>query len=332
MSDNYYFEEDVLSPLLSLEAAKFRIKFRAEKRWRIFGAEAALRGRLGFHLKRKCCPFPGFRKKPCDDCALSGNCLYLTLFSPGLAAIRIFPDGRTIPARTPVRPFLIALNGGGERGVLEPGETGSAEFTLFGEGIRHCTLFLETAVTAIASFSLHAEELKLISPSGADSPDHQAELNLAWPLSEWVRSAGDEHGCEDVLKLRFVTPVRLVSAGKIVRDEFTFSLLIRSLVRRLRDFRKAFTDERDMGKTDRAFYEAADAVTVCENRLRWSRRKRYSFRQKQDVALNGFRGNICFSGPFRPFLPLVKAGEMIHIGKGTSNGNGRFCCICTDCE
>jgi hypothetical protein len=79
-----------------------------------------------------------------------------------------------------------------------------------------------------------------------------------------------------------------------------------------------------MGGTDRRFYQTAEAVTVKENRLYWGLRKRRSHSQGQDVFLNGLKGGISFEGELQPFVPLIKAAEIVHLGKGTSAGNGRI--------
>ncbi len=315
-----------ISPLLRFRVSCFRIGFVAEKPRRIYGMETAIRGRLGFNLKRMCCPFPGFRQRVCDTCVLRNNCLYITLFAPG-------PDARS-RAKTLtgswVRPFVIRADGAGDRHVLESGETGTAEFTLFGPGIQYCSLFLEAAVSAIASFDLAPEGITIVSPGtghlrdrGAAPPENG---DLAWPLSEWTHAgqADTRDRAEDVLRLHLLTPVHLVGNGRQISRGISFALLIRSLLRRLRDLRRAFGEDSDMGQTGRDFYEAAEAVRVCEDHLYWSRRKRYSYRQHQDVYLNGFKGDIGFSRGVLPFVPLVRAGEIVHVGKGTSSGNGRI--------
>jgi len=35
-------------------------------------------------------------------------------------------------------------------------------------------------------------------------------------------------------------------------------------------------------------------------------------------------GEITFEGNIEPFMPLIKAGEVLHIGKGTGFGLGRY--------
>jgi CRISPR/Cas system endoribonuclease Cas6 (RAMP superfamily) len=52
--------------------------------------------------------------------------------------------------------------------------------------------------------------------------------------------------------------------------------------------------------------------------------ERYSSRQEQRINMGGFVGEITFEGDLRPFMPLIEAGEVLHVGKGTAFGLGRY--------
>jgi CRISPR/Cas system endoribonuclease Cas6 (RAMP superfamily) len=39
---------------------------------------------------------------------------------------------------------------------------------------------------------------------------------------------------------------------------------------------------------------------------------------------HSFVVNITYEGNLAPFLPLLRAGETMHVGKGTSFGLGKF--------
>ncbi len=40
--------------------------------------------------------------------------------------------------------------------------------------------------------------------------------------------------------------------------------------------------------------------------------------------MGGFVGEVTFAGNIGPFIPLIKVGEILHVGKGTSFGLGRY--------
>ena len=42
------------------------------------------------------------------------------------------------------------------------------------------------------------------------------------------------------------------------------------------------------------------------------------------MKMGGFIGDITFEGNIEPFMPFIKAGEILHVGKGTGFGLGKY--------
>ena len=42
------------------------------------------------------------------------------------------------------------------------------------------------------------------------------------------------------------------------------------------------------------------------------------------MKMGGFVGEITFEGDIEPFMPILKAGEVLHVGKGTGFGLGKY--------
>ncbi len=42
------------------------------------------------------------------------------------------------------------------------------------------------------------------------------------------------------------------------------------------------------------------------------------------MKMGGFIRDITFDGNVEPFISLIKAGEILHVGKGTGFGLGRY--------
>lgn len=320
-----------IEPLLTLKAARFRIDLKATERWRIWGGEISLRGRLGFKLKRMCCPYPNFRRRDCDGCELSASCLYLKLFAPAAETPQIHADNRLKTGPTPVRPYVIALEGADGRYELEPDKTGCVVITLFGPGIRYASLFLEAAVSALSFFPVTVVGVTCMRPPGSEI--QMAENQIAWPLHAWAGADGAHAhqnlkatvtSDEDILLVEFITPARLFSRGRQAREKVSLALMVKVLVRRLRDLKRRYDTDGRMGRTGECFFQTAQAVKVADNHLWYGRRKRFSYRQRKDIFLNGLKGDIYFQGPFHPFLPLLRVGEIIGVGKGISCGNGKI--------
>ena len=75
----------------------------------------------------------------------------------------------------------------------------------------------------------------------------------------------------------------------------------------------------------RALIERAATIETLSSQLSWWDWERYSNRQKTKMKLGGFAGEIEYSGEaIADFLPLIAAGEILHIGAGTGFGLGKY--------
>lgn len=124
------------------------------------------------------------------------------------------------------------------------------------------------------------------------------------------------------LGVRFLTPARLRFEGKLT-DEVEFHHLIRALLHRLSSllyFHCGKEPQMDFGE----LIEQAQKVRTVRRSLRWVEQERYSRRQRSRLRMGGFTGEAVFEGTLEPFLPLLVAGEYVHIGKGTVMGLGKI--------
>jgi hypothetical protein len=125
------------------------------------------------------------------------------------------------------------------------------------------------------------------------------------------------------LRIRFETPTLLRAEGSVATvPEFGV------LVKRLRDRVSALhyfycgaaweADHRGLGRL-------AEEVRAAEVRTGWVSRVRRSSRTGQRHPLEGFVGEAVYEGrDLRPFLPLLRVGERVHVGKAATFGQGRF--------
>jgi CRISPR/Cas system endoribonuclease Cas6 (RAMP superfamily) len=65
-------------------------------------------------------------------------------------------------------------------------------------------------------------------------------------------------------------------------------------------------------------------IKIVKRVLYWHDWERYSNRQETRMKMGGFMGEITYEGDFEPFLPYIRLGEYMHVGKGSSFGLGRY--------
>jgi len=70
--------------------------------------------------------------------------------------------------------------------------------------------------------------------------------------------------------------------------------------------------------------DAANEIGCPEADLRLVAGQRWSSRQRQRVPLQGLLGHVRYTGALAPFAGLLQAAELLHVGKGTTCGQGRL--------
>jgi CRISPR/Cas system endoribonuclease Cas6 (RAMP superfamily) len=122
--------------------------------------------------------------------------------------------------------------------------------------------------------------------------------------------------------LEFLVPTRIKYRGGLTK-EIDFQILMRNLLRRillLCELHCGGGVEIDYNRLLRK----AETIKTVQNELRWHDWERWSSRQKTWMKLGGFVGRITFEGDLGEFIPFIRLGEYIHIGKGTSFGLGKY--------
>lgn len=114
----------------------------------------------------------------------------------------------------------------------------------------------------------------------------------------------------------FHTPTCLKYQGRFIQ-EFQPEAVFRALFRRI-----MMLDYFVEIYIEQAVMEEYPLILSQEARMRVVRR--YSSTQDSKVNLRGMTGRVRFDDISREYLPYVLAGELLHIGKNTSFGFGRY--------
>ncbi|HEV2845681.1 MAG TPA: CRISPR system precrRNA processing endoribonuclease RAMP protein Cas6, partial [Thermoanaerobaculia bacterium] len=74
----------------------------------------------------------------------------------------------------------------------------------------------------------------------------------------------------------------------------------------------------------RALLDRASQVRIAAADVRWHDWERWSQRQQTSMKLGGIVGRLVLAGELEAFSALLRAAEVVHVGKGTTFGLGRI--------
>jgi len=126
--------------------------------------------------------------------------------------------------------------------------------------------------------------------------------------------------------LRFLTSTRLKFNNALVID-FTFRMLVFKMVRRVLELTHFHVPGAKIDWEFHPLLVAADAVQIAQRDLRWVDWERRSNRQKTEMMMGGFVGEMVLEGELAPFFDLLRICEVVHVGKGCVFGNGKILCF-----
>ena len=332
---------------LAILLVRLRIAPQTVLKLPAFNKGNTLRGAFGTAFRRLVC-IP-----QCTEvrrCPLDGTCPYRVIFEPGPppGADRLSRN-QDIPRPFIFRPPLDPTT------TFPPGKTFDFTLALVGKAIDYLPYFiLAFRDVAREGIGLNRapctlEQVEQISAAGlaaADGGPGEAGVNRG----ALIYSAGDDlfrtpqaFTLGDYVQARlarlatrhspltavFLTPTYLKSEGQAVRQpEF------HHLFKRVRDRLNALCTFYGPGPIDADFKglgEAAEKVRTVKCDVHWQERSRRSSKTGQRHELSGFTGESTYELPRLEFeisnlelLSWIIAGEVLHAGRHTAWGNGRF--------
>ena len=301
-----------------LPIARYRFHFKALTpvqfpEW----SGSVLRGAFGHALRRIACMT---RQRDCAGCPLLATCPYPALFAPP-------PTENTLHklTQTPA-PYVIEPASWGER-RLEPGTNWYFDLVLFGRALGELPL-IALAWRQAARRGLGPgdgqSDLEVIESL---SPDGTRETVLAGTQERVQDHSTSVPDCTPIdcrrLTLRFTTPLRLQDNGRVVPPaRLSVDRLLMAVVRRA----SLICECHGFGAPDWDYTELSHlAKRIRSNKdLTWQDWTRRSSRQQQTMQLGGAIGTWNLEGELTPFMPMLRIGQWLHIGKETVFGLGRY--------
>jgi hypothetical protein len=331
---------------LTLARYEFRLRAQADAFLPAF-LGSTFRGAFGYALKAVACSMP---HGECGRCLLAERCLYPLMFETTARQ----PEGLLQNRQNAPRPFIFqspfpnkygtaarthSRTGRGaasERSHFEAGEELKFRVTLIGSAIEN----LPHIVYAISLMVRHGlgvnrapfelEEVLALDANGAKTKVYAPEMTRIRPhtaaikLGELVEARCAQLPARDALALHFLTPTRIRVKNR-VQETLSFEKLISSLSLRVALLAETH-GAAPLAYDHQTLLLRAREVETRASHLWQCQLDRFSTRQQAKLELDGLMGEIVYTGPsLRELLPLVVAGEFLHVGSGTAFGLGRYC-------
>jgi hypothetical protein len=317
---------DATVALAALPMVRYRLALRPLRPLALpaFGRGAILRGGFGLAFRRLVCHDLSLN---CRACPLRAACPYPEVFEPsppaGAGRLSNFAD---LP-----RPFVVDQPVD-ERATFAAGERLEFGLSVVGRIARHAPYFV-AAFQSLAETGLGPrrtpfalESVVALDAQGAHQPIYREGSPRVWPSAPQVTAADlmqAHDGQRQHLHLRFLTPVDVRDAGRNVREP-RFGPLARRLRDRLSAL-AAFFGSGPLAFDFKALGSLADEVRLVEARTRDVSVRRTSARTHQRHDVGGFVGEARYEGAaLGALMPLVRVGEVLHVGRHAAFGNGRI--------
>ena len=273
---------------------------------------SALRGGMGEMLLRANC----VRDRNCETCDFESECIVRrTMYSKFEKKPDFVTTGESIG---------YVLECEDKREYYSVGENLEFHLILFGRTIVYLNQFIQ-AFAMFGMYGLGKEHSRFriteIKNSTRELLFDGSQMNMEryhiLHLSDYVENRICKQNGQWKNQLTFYTPLTLKYQNKFLQ-EFQMEPVINAIRRRIYMLN---------------CYEGMDKEWKEQNfkipEIIWQNHQfvqveRYSSRQNSRMTLKGIKGTIQLDRVDDALLPLLLAGELIHIGKNTSFGFGRF--------
>jgi CRISPR-associated endoribonuclease Cas6 len=264
------------------------------------------------------------QEKECPKCSVRNKCIYSYVFETSVTRKEDNQQDKDVP-----HPFIIEppLN---ERCLFGIDDILDFDLILIGRAVDYMPYFIfafeEVGRIGVGKNRGQYCLLKVVSKNnGEDTLIYDGKSHFRDDFhtidSGEIIKAGELPDPYHV-KLRFLTPARIKYNGKFI-DDANFEIVIRNLLRRLSSLAEVHCGEK--WELDwKGLIERSKEIKTVNSDLAWKDWERYSQRQDTKLKMGGFLGDIAFEGDLSEFMPYLKLGEFLHIGKGTVFGLGKY--------
>ncbi len=286
---------------------------------------STLRGAFGWALKRVTC---ALKTQQCPNCILRETCVYCKIFES-------LPSGNLQNRMSPPHPFVIEPPPG-EESFFPAGASLCFDLLLFG----FANEFLPYFVYAFQEMGKRGLGRRLPKGGGRFSLVKVCSGNdVVYEPDDGVFRAPEvpeiylseleprRNNAKSSVTVRLDTPLRLKFANEFTAT-LPFHVLVRGMLRRIATLNNHF-GAGEPALDYRGLVARAELVETESSDLRWFDWRRYSNRQEQGMLMGGITGSVTYKGSLQEFHPLLEYCQIVHVGKATAFGLGKFTVIKT---
>jgi len=304
--------------MTSLTFHRYQFNFTLETPLRLdYYAGSLLRGVFGHALRKVSCMT---KLKSCPECPLYRTCPYTTVFEMPPPLQHNLQAFSQIP-----NPYVIEPPPLGSK-VYQTGETLSFSMVLIGPAIAQLPLIIFAWQQAFAQgIGKYQSTARLKAVALVDAQNqHHIVYDPQTHQSVQTHTAEEFPGLaqQESLTLTFLTPLHVQKQGKVLADDMTAKDFLMALIRR-HYLLQEFYGHNYQAPQFSQLAEYAQSIH-SQTQFNWCRWQRYSNRQQQKMRFDGVLGQIRLSGELQPFLPMIQAGQWLHMGNKTTFGMGRY--------
>lgn len=285
---------------------------------------STLRGGFGVAFKNVACTRD---KTDCHNCLLINSCPFGYIFqTPPPEDAERLSTLSDIP-----RPYIIRPDEstGGAHGE---GEVFTFEQVIVGKALDYLPYFI-VAFVELGEMGLGRDrgryELVSVEAMGTEGEDIEVFTSESGSISNvdvgslWGDLTSDEKEGDGGVRVEFITPLKLKVDGVILEWAPPFEELVMNLARRINNlayFHCGIEKELDFNNIAGKAME----VEIASQEISIEGWSRYSRRQNRRIPMKGVVGCVEYDGGVDIFLPMLKLGEYLHLGKNTTMGFGRI--------
>ena len=282
---------------------------------------STLRGAFGIVFKETVCVMD---HRDCDRCILRLKCAYPYIFdTPVPEDSTRMRKYQTVPHPFVIEPPLET------RELYKRNEPLTFRLTLIGKAVEYLPYFIYTFERLGRERGIgrgrgrfEVEGVTWIDSEGIEKEiyDGQKKVlsNSFRPLT--ILDLPLIHS--DLITIHYLTPTRITYEGQL-HTAPEFHVIIRNLLRRLSNL-AYFHCGGEFTLDFKGIIEKSKEIETRDGDVHWHDWERYSARQDTRMKMGGFIGKVEYRGQLAEFLPLLRLGERLHVGKGTGFGLGRY--------